>query len=134
MKILYQNHLSNIEAEMLLGFFVDWPNPPSSASHFKLLNQSTYLVLALHESKVIGFITAISDQVLSAYIPLLEVLPEYQGKGIGKQLVIEMEKQLKHLYMIDVVCDASVIPFYQKLAYTRLNAMVKRNYKALDKL
>ena len=31
--------------------------------------------------RVVGFVTAISDGVLSAYIPLLEVLPEYQGAG-----------------------------------------------------
>ncbi len=33
-------------------------------------------------NKVVGFITAISDGVISAYIPLLEVLPKYQNMKI----------------------------------------------------
>ena len=36
--------------------------------------------LALDKDTVVGFATATSDAVLSAYIPLLEVLPEYQVK------------------------------------------------------
>ena len=31
--------------------------------------------------RLVGFVTAITDGVLSAFIPLLEVLPEYQGQG-----------------------------------------------------
>ena len=37
--------------------------------------------------QVVGFITAISDGVLSAYIPLLEVLPGWRSQGIGGELV-----------------------------------------------
>ncbi|WP_218212220.1 GNAT family N-acetyltransferase, partial [Pseudomonas sp. 2822-15] len=78
--------------EMLQGFFVGWPNPPSSHTHLKLLEKSTHIVLAVDDEneQVVGFITAISDGVLSAYIPLLEVLTEYQGRGIGKELVRRM--------------------------------------------
>ena len=133
MKIVYQTTLKNIDAEMLNGFFVDWPNPPSNTILLKTLNQSAYIVLALDDNKVVGFINAISDKVLSAYIPLLEVLTEYQGKGIGKQLVLEMEKQIQHLYMQDIICDKNIVPFYEKLGYFKINGMIKRNYKVLKK-
>jgi len=36
--------------------------------------------------KVVGFINAVSDGVLTAYIPLLEVLEKYQGMGISGKL------------------------------------------------
>lgn len=36
---------------------------------------------------VLGYLNMISDGVLTAFIPLLEVLPEYQGEGIGSELV-----------------------------------------------
>ena len=43
------------------------------------------MIIAIDENtnQVVGFVTAISDGVLSAYIPFLEVLPEYKSIGIG---------------------------------------------------
>ena len=75
--ITYTDSLEHITADKVSGFFVGWPNPPSPETHLKLLQNSSKLVLAIDETtgNVAGFITAISDGVLSAYIPLLEVLP-----------------------------------------------------------
>jgi predicted N-acetyltransferase YhbS len=63
---------------------------------------------------VVGFITAISDGVLSAYIPLLEVLKPYQGQGIGGRLVQRMLDQLNGYYMIDLLCDPELESFYAR--------------------
>lgn len=80
-------------------------------------------------NQIVGFITAISDDVLSAYIPLLEVLPEYKNKGIGKELVKRMLKELDKIYMIDLCCDEDLIPYYKKFGMIQGNAMLLRNYK-----
>lgn len=63
----YKNTLVGITSDMLNGFFVDWPNPPNSQTHLKLLTNSSKVVIALddHTKQVVGFITAISDGVLS---------------------------------------------------------------------
>ena len=101
---------------MLKGFFVDWPNPPNQQTHLKLLKKSSKVIIAIDDktNQVVGFITAISDGVLSAYIPLLEVLPEYKNKGIGKELVNRMLKELDDIYMIDLCCDDDLVPYYEK--------------------
>ncbi|OCS85058.1 GNAT family N-acetyltransferase [Caryophanon tenue] len=126
----YITTADTVTATMLTGFFVDWPNPPQPKTHVTLLQNSDYVVLAVNEEQqVVGFITAISDGVLSAYIPLLEVLPNYQHQGIGQQLVTRMFKQLEHLYMIDICCDAELRPYYEKLGMTSTVGMVKRNYR-----
>ena len=98
--MLYRNSLDSISPDMLNGFFEGWPNPPNPETHLKLLKNSSRVVIALDDktNQVIGFITAISDGVLSAYIPLLEVLPEYKNKGIGIELVNRMLKELDHIY------------------------------------
>lgn len=116
---------------MLEGFFVGWPTPPSPETHFKLLKNSSKIVLALSEDadKVVGFITAISDGVLSAYIPFLEVLPEYKNKGIGKELVQRMMTELADIYMIDLCCDDDLVPYYEKLGMIKCNGMLLRNYE-----
>jgi ribosomal protein S18 acetylase RimI-like enzyme len=128
--MLYKNSLDGVTESMLVGFFVDWPNPPSPATHLKLLKNSSYIVIAIDEdtNRVVGFITAISDEVLSAYIPLLEVLPEYKNQGIGKELVGKMLKQLEHLYMIDLCCDDDLIPYYENFGMMKGTGMIHRNY------
>ncbi len=129
--MILKTTIENITADQLQGFFVDWPNPPSPKTHLKLLQNSSKIVVAIDPStnKVVGFITAISDGVLSAYIPLLEVLPEYQAKGIGQLLVEKMLEQLDDIYMVDLCCDKHLIPYYEKFGMFQSTGMVKRNYK-----
>ena len=126
----FQTSIDGIEASHLTGgFFEGWPNTPSHDAHLRILQGSAHVVVAINdESKVVGFITAISDGVSSAYIPHLEVLPQYRGQGVGKELVQRMLHQLSHLYMIDLTCDDYVVPFYESLGLRRANAMLIRNY------
>ena len=110
------------------GFFVGWPNPPSTNVLKSILSGSYKVVLAYEDKKLVGFINAISDGVLSAYIPLLEVLPDYQGRGIGKELVLRMQEALSHLYMVDLLCDADLVPYYEKLGMSKASGVCLRNY------
>lgn len=128
--MIYKNSLDGITSDMLQGFFVDWPNPPTPDTHLRLLRQSSKVILALDDTanQVVGFITAISDGILSAYIPLLEVLPAYKNKGIGKELVNRMLTELDDIYMIDLCCDDDLVPYYDKFGMTKTNGMILRNY------
>ena len=129
--ISYTTSLDEISSDKLTGFFVGWPNPPSPDTHLRLLHGSHAIVLALADERVIGFITAISDGVLSAYIPLLEVLPEYKGRGIGSELVNRMLDQLNTFYMTDLLCDDDVAPFYERIGgMTRAGGFMVRHYDA----
>lgn len=129
--IVYQTTLAGITPAMLTEFFVDWPNPPSPETHLRILAGSHSIVLAIDDetSRVIGFINAISDGVLTAYIPLLEVLPAYQSLGIGSDLVRRMVEQLRDLYAIDLLCDDDVVPFYEQLGFMGGTGMSRRNYE-----
>jgi N-acetylglutamate synthase-like GNAT family acetyltransferase len=62
------------------------------------------------KSKVVGFINAISDRVHFAFIPMLEVLPEYRHRGIGSNLVKTMLKRLEDITCIDLMCDTDMHP------------------------
>lgn len=132
--IRYLDSAESVSAVQLQGFFVGWPNPPAPATHLKILQGSQHVLLALDEqtSQVVGFITAISDGVLSAYIPLLEVLPSAQGQGIGRRLVEQMLEQLESLYMVDLLCDESVQPFYAQFQLLEAKGMMRRNYARQD--
>ncbi|CAG9607893.1 hypothetical protein NEOCIP111885_01585 [Pseudoneobacillus rhizosphaerae] len=129
--MIYKNSLDGISSDMLKGFFVDWPNSPNPQTHLKLLQNSSKVVIALddHTNQVVGFITAISDGILSAYIPFLEVLPEYKNKGIGKELVKQMLNELNDIYMVDLCCDGDLVPYYEKFGMIKSNGMLVRNYR-----
>jgi len=128
--VTYIDSPKDITADQLRGFFVGWPNPPSCAAHLSLLKNSTYVVLAVDEAaqNVVGFVTAIADGVLIAYIPLLEVLPAYRGQGIGTELMRRMLNLLRDYYAVDLVCDPEMQPFYTRLGMKPHRAMIVRNY------
>jgi ribosomal protein S18 acetylase RimI-like enzyme len=130
--IEYVTGADGVEPEHLRGFFVGWPKPPSPERHLEILRGSSHVVLARDTERVVGFVTAISDGVLSAFIPLLEVLPAYQGRGIGAELVRRLLAQLGGLYMVDLCRDEDVVGFYERLGLERWDAgMGLRNRGAL---
>lgn len=129
----YSESVDGLAETDVQGFFVGWPNPPTPEAHLRLLYGSSHIVLAREgeegrDGPVVGFITAVSDGVLSAYIPLLEVLPEYQGRGIGGELVRRMLAQLSDYYMVDLLCDAELQPYYERFAMRPASGMMLRNY------
>jgi ribosomal protein S18 acetylase RimI-like enzyme len=128
-EITYSNDKKYIDHVSAIGFFVGWPNSPSEQTLKKILENSQHIYLAMDKGRLVGFINAISDKVLTAYIPLLEVLPEYKGLGIGQSLVIKMKEDLNTYYMIDICCDHDVVPFYERQGFKKGNSVMIRNYK-----
>jgi len=128
MSISYTDSLESLTASQLEGFFVDWPEHPCPQTHREILRGSHAAWLAIDQGRCVGFINAISDGVFYAFIPLLEVLPDYQGKGIGTELMRRMLETLEGMYAIDIVCDKSVAPFYKAKGFSECVGMAKRNY------
>ncbi len=129
--IAYTDSLEGVTPEHLVGFFEGWPCPPCPERHLAILQGSAHVVLAIEPEpfRVVGFITSISDGISSAYIPHLEVLTEHRGAGIGSELVRLMLEKLQHLYMVDLMCDEDVQPFYEKVGMRPYQGMIYRNYR-----
>jgi ribosomal protein S18 acetylase RimI-like enzyme len=128
--IEYGHTADGITERQLGGFFENWPQPPSRETHLRLLRASDQIVLAVdaESGDVVGFITAVSDGILSAYIPLLEVRADHRGRGIGRELVRRMLARLERLYMVDLTCDAALQPFYRAAGMQKAVGMSIRNY------
>jgi ribosomal protein S18 acetylase RimI-like enzyme len=129
-RIVYAESVAGVTPAQLRGFFVGWSDPPSAEALLRILQGSAHAVLARlgPAGEVVGFITAISDGVSCAYIPHLEVRPDFQGQGVGSELVRRLLGRLGELYMIDLVCDRDLAPFYERLSFRPGTAMVIRHY------
>lgn len=110
------------------GFFDGWPNQPDAATHRRILSDSYLAYVAVADGRIIGFLNVISDGVLTAYIPLLEVVAPYRGRGIGSRLVSLALAALDDFYMVDLLCDPAVQDFYAKAGLSRAAGMCRRNY------
>jgi len=116
------------------GFFEGWPNPPSPAVHLAHLRGAEVAIVAVDTGTdaVVGFVTAVGDGVLAAFIPLLEVLPAYRGRGIGAELVRRVLARLSSRYSIDLVCDPDLVPYYERLGGQPLAGIGWRNRAVLE--
>lgn len=126
--ICYRDDLQGLSPEMLVGFFEGWPDPPDSGTLLRILRGSSHIWLAEDGGRIVGFVNALSDGVLTAYIPLLEVLPEYRRRGIGGELVRRMLKTLDGHYMVDLLCDGDMMPFYRRHGMRDASGSMLRNY------
>lgn len=130
--IIYSADLSRLRAEQLAGgFWAGWPDPPAPENHLRILRGSyaVWIALDTETDMVVGFINAISDGVHAGYIPLLEVLEDYQRQGIGSELVRSMLSTLENLYQIDLICDDHLRPFYEQFGMKPAGGMIIRNYR-----
>jgi ribosomal protein S18 acetylase RimI-like enzyme len=126
--IEYTTSLDGVEPAHLQGFFERWPSAPPPERHLELLAGSYRIVLARQAGspQVVGFVNAISDGVLYAYIPLLEVLPAHRGRGIGSALMGRILEELDNFYAVDLMCDPELQPFYDQFGMHRATGMIIR--------
>ena len=83
------------------------------------LMTSYYHIAVYEDDKMVGYIDSVSNGVTDAYIQDLMVHPDYQGKGVGTELMNKMIKYLKEkrIYIISVVFEERLKPFYDKFGF-----------------
>ncbi len=128
--IVYKTDLNGITKDQLKGFFVGWKDPLTPERHLEILQNSYIFVLAVDNEKnnVVGFVNALSDKLQFAFIPMLEVLPNFQNKGIGSKLMEIILSNLEHIDCVDLTCDPELQPFYERFKLLRSRGMVIRRY------
>ena len=100
-------------------------------SEYKNPLLTSYYHIAVYEKEaLIGYIDCVSNGVTDAYIQDLMVRPDYQGRGIGTDLMEKMIDYLKnkHIYMISVVFDESLKAFYKKFGFYNMLCGLMETY------
>ena len=83
------------------------------------------------DDRVAGFVNMLSDGVLTAFIPWLEVLPGYQRQGIGGELMCRILDGTDRFYSVDLVCDAPLVSYYERFGMHGASSALLRHPAAL---
>jgi ribosomal protein S18 acetylase RimI-like enzyme len=119
-----------IEIAELDSFFQNWKSPPSMRIKQQLLDGSNLIITAREQNRqLVGFLTAITDNAMHAFITLVEVLENYQKQGIGKNLVKLAISHFKGNYDIVLITDPDKGTFYKKLGFEEIYGMHIRDFK-----
>ncbi|HOK41506.1 MAG TPA: GNAT family N-acetyltransferase [bacterium] len=92
----------------------------------KIFEGSFCYAIASYNNQIIGFARVISDGIADAYIQDVFVLPEFQNKKIGINLLLTLLKYLikKKIYWISLIAQPGAENFYKKLNFIEMKKFI----------
>ena len=97
----------------------EWSSAQKPELLHKALVASHSVVTAWDGTRLVGLGNAISDGYLVVYYPHLLVLPEYQGRGIGRELMLRLMTRYEGFHQHMLVADGGALDFYRKCGFER---------------
>ena len=120
-----KNDVVSFEEIFPLYEAVGWTNYTTNPTMLQnALEHSLFILTARdEEGKLIGFLRAVGDGYSIVYIQDIIVLPEYQRKGIGTQLLRQTLEHFKEVYQMILTTDSELktIAFYESNGFTALS-------------
>ena len=120
MDIIYKNtHIFSKKQLEELFLSVEW-----SSGHFpdKLviaMKNFDTVYSAWDGDELVGLVSVMDDGIMTAYVHYLLVKPDYQLKGIGKELVRRVTEHYKDYLRIVVVAYNEEIKFYEYCGFEK---------------
>jgi ribosomal protein S18 acetylase RimI-like enzyme len=102
MPITYRDD-HDIDLDQLTVLFnsVGWERRTADRDRLaQLVRGSMFVVSAWEDDRLVGFARAISDGATNAYISTVAVLPEYQQRGIGREIIHRLIAGRDHLQFV----------------------------------
>jgi GNAT superfamily N-acetyltransferase len=98
---------------------VHWSSAKKPDTLLRALASSHTLISAWDGARLVGLGNAISDGHLVVYYPHLVVHPEYQGRGIGREIVHRMQERYSGFHQQSLIADGGAVEFYKKCGFVR---------------
>ena len=114
MQIIYtdQKNYTTNDLEQLFQS-VGWLSANYPERLKKALDYCETVFTAWDGDTIVGLVNAIDDSELTAYVHYLCVNPDYQGHGIGRELLNRIkEKYSKYLYIILIAENEKLVKYY----------------------
>ena len=87
------------------------------------MEHTLFRVSVFDGDKLIGMARVIGDMGLDYYIKDVVVIPQYQGRGIGRMMINELLDFIKHNgidstgIFVELCAAPDKVPFYEKLGF-----------------
>lgn len=116
--IEYRN-TKDFTADQLQELFlsVDWSSGHYPDKLVEAMKNSHSVYSAWDGDKLVGLINALSDGIMTAYFHYVLIRPDYQGKGIGKQLVLYMLEEYKDYLRKVLISYDKEVDFYKRCGF-----------------
>lgn len=113
----------NFEELLKLYDLLGWNSLNLTANDLeRMCKQSWYAVYAYDEQQLVGMGRVISDGVITGIICGICVLPSYQSKGIGKEIINQIIQHCEQNKVIpQLMCVESLEPYYKDLGFTKFS-------------
>ena len=118
---IHYSDTRDLPIESVLALYVanDWSSALKPELLHKALLASHSLFTAWDGTRLVGLGNAISDGYLVVYYPHLLVLPEFQGRGIGTELMRRLMGCYEGFHQHMLVADGRALDFYRKCGFER---------------
>ena len=111
------------EDYLALNLSVGWKKAPHNPSIEKALRNSLLCLCAIDADKVVGIVRIVGDKSICFYIQDLIVLPEYQRKGIGTQLMDRVmtfvNQHAAPVAFVGLMAAPDAVAFYNRFGFSR---------------
>ena len=100
-----------------------WGEGPSPEQTRLAMEHTLFRISVFDGDRIIGMARMIGDMGLDYYIKDVVVIPEYQGRGIGRMMINELLDFVKHNgidgtdIFVELCAAPDKVPFYEKLGF-----------------
>ena len=96
---------------------VNWVSGQHPEKLVVAMENSNTVFSAWDGERLVGLINTLDDNSMTVYIHFLLVHPEYQGKGIGKELLRMINDKYKDYLRVVLIADEKEAGFYQNSGF-----------------
>jgi GNAT superfamily N-acetyltransferase len=127
--IEYRDESRALDLQKLARLFesVGWSHRTRDPERLaQMVRGSLYGVSAHDGDALVGYARAISDGAFNAYVSTVAVLPEYQRRGIGRELLRRLVDGRDHIQFVLHAAPAAH-PFYLRCGFSPAKDMLRRD-------
>lgn len=119
MNIQYkENFTPDLNVLIELYKSVGWGHASCPNATYAAIQNSSFVVTAWEGDNLVGLGRAISDGTITAYFPDLLIKPDWQGKGIGTQIMTRLLAKYGDMHnQVLVAEDDKAREFYKKQGF-----------------
>lgn len=121
MNIITYKETKELKSKDLQDLFlsVEWSSGHYPDKLVIAMQNSSTVYTAWSDDQLVGLINVLDDNIMTAYVHYLLINPQFQGNGIGKNLVDYMKNKYKDYLRIVLIAYDDETPFYEHVGFTK---------------